>query len=182
MTEHSDARGATEKLGRNNLLAIAAMIAVAFFYLIGDNVVKFTTEHLPVPQIIMLRGLMTSVLVAAAAAATGAFSGWRHLFDRPVVARSTFDGITTLLIVNALAHMATDDATAVINSVPIVATLLAVVILREQVGFRRWAAVLVGFVGVLMVLRPSGESFTRHSPIRTPFRSCCRCLRTDQSS
>jgi len=150
------------RTAENNLLAIAAMVVACFFYLLGDSLVKLTSEQLPVPQIIFVRGLMTTVLVAGAVAASGALAGWRHAFDRPVLARSAFDAVTTLLIVNALAHMAIADATAVINSVPIVATFLAVVILREHVGIRRWAAVFAGFAGVLLVLRPSGADFNEY--------------------
>ncbi len=48
------------------------------------------------------------------------------------------------------------DATTISFTVPIFATLFAALILREQVGFRRWLAVLIGFVGVLIVIQPGG--------------------------
>lgn len=48
------------------------------------------------------------------------------------------------------------DATTISFTVPIFATLFASLILREQVGIRRWAAILIGFVGVLIVIQPGG--------------------------
>jgi drug/metabolite transporter (DMT)-like permease len=156
------AGGTAEQAVRNNFLAIAAMVAATFFYLAGDSIVKLVSEEIPVSQIIVLRGLFTSILIAFAAALTGALRDWRRAVDRPILARSMFDGVTTLLIINALAHMAIADATAVINSVPIVATVLAVFVLKEHVGIRRWAAVITGFIGVLLVLRPSGTDFNAY--------------------
>ena len=48
------------------------------------------------------------------------------------------------------------DATTISFTVPIFATLFAALILREQVGIRRWSAILIGFVGVLIVVQPGG--------------------------
>ena len=49
------------------------------------------------------------------------------------------------------------DATTISFTVPIFATLFAALILREQVGIRRWSAILIGFVGVLVVVQPGGS-------------------------
>jgi drug/metabolite transporter (DMT)-like permease len=144
---------------RRNFLAIAAMIASTFFFLVGDSLVKLITEELPVPQTIFLRGLITSALVFAAVCYSGLLPHLHRLFDKAVLIRSSTEGLTTLLIVTALTHMAIADATAVINSVPLVATAMAVVFLREKVSLRGWAALLVGFAGVILVLRPNNEQF-----------------------
>ncbi|MEM8917784.1 MAG: DMT family transporter [Pseudomonadota bacterium] len=49
------------------------------------------------------------------------------------------------------------DATTISFTVPIFATLFAALILREKVGIRRWSAILIGFIGVLIVVQPGGN-------------------------
>lgn len=141
------------------LTAIAAMIGSTLFYLLGDTAVKLASEAIPVPQIIVIRGTLTAMLVAAAAAAAGVLRYWRGMFSRPVLVRGGFDAATTLMFTNALANMRIADATAIINAAPIAGTLLAVLILKERVDALRWTAILLGFTGVLLVLRPQTSGF-----------------------
>lgn len=145
--------------GNAAITAIVAMIASTLFYLLGDTAVKLASEAVPVPQIIVIRGLLTILMVASAAAAAGVLRYWRGMFTRPVLIRGGFDAVTTLMFTYALANMRIADATAVINAAPIAATLLAIVILKERVDGLRWMAVLLGFAGVVLVLRPDAGSF-----------------------
>ena len=68
-------------------------------------------------------------------------------------------GLTSMaLTFQALIMLPLADATAINFTAPIFATILSFLILKEQVGVHRWAAVLVGFIGVLVVARPGGSS------------------------
>ncbi|HEX8841538.1 MAG TPA: DMT family transporter [Sphingomicrobium sp.] len=68
-------------------------------------------------------------------------------------------GLTSMgLTFQALILLPLADATAINFTAPIFATILSFLILKEQVGIHRWAAVLIGFVGVLVVARPGGSS------------------------
>jgi drug/metabolite transporter (DMT)-like permease len=71
-----------------------------------------------------------------------------------VLFRAALDGGATLCFTAALAHMRIADATAVISAAPVAATIIAVLVLREQVSLQRCLAAIGGFVGVLLVLRP----------------------------
>jgi len=141
------------------LTAIAAMVGSTLCYLLGDTAVKLAAEAVSVPQIIVIRGALTALLVTLAAAAAGVLRYWRGMFSRPVLVRGVFDAATTLMFTNALANMRIADATAVINAAPIAGTLLAVVILKERVNILRWSAIMLGFVGVVLVLRPGADGF-----------------------
>lgn len=144
------------------LTAIAAMVGSTLFYLLGDTLVKLAAETVPVTQIIVVRGVITVVLVAAAAAVAGVLRYWPAMFSPRVLVRGGFDAATTLMFLNALANMRIADATAVINAVPIASTLMAVFILRERVDAVRWLAITVGFVGVLLVLQPDSGGFNTY--------------------
>lgn len=68
-------------------------------------------------------------------------------------------GLTSMgLTFQALILLPLADATAINFTAPIFATILSFLILKEQVGPHRWAAVLIGFIGVLVVARPGGSS------------------------
>lgn len=141
------------------LTAIAAMIGSTLCYLFGDTAVKLAAEAVSVPQIIVVRGALTAVMVAAAAVSAGVLRYWRGMFTRPVLVRGGFDAATTLMFTNALANMRIADATAVINAAPIAGTLMAIFFLKERVDALRWTAIILGFVGVVLVLRPEASGF-----------------------
>ena len=67
--------------------------------------------------------------------------------------------MTSFLIVVSFRHLPLADALAVIFISPLLLTALAVPFLGEQVGGRRWAAVGIGFVGMLLIVRPTGVGF-----------------------
>ena len=64
----------------------------------------------------------------------------------------------TFLFVTGLRAMPLADAIAVTFAGPLFLTVLAMAVLREKVGWRRWCAVLVGFVGVMLIVRPTGDA------------------------
>jgi S-adenosylmethionine uptake transporter len=86
-----------------------------------------------------------------------------YAFDRRVLMRAMLDLIATGLFIAALYHMPLPNLTAVLQAVPLTATLLAMVFLGEKVGGSRLAAIAVGFAGVLLVVRPGGDGFTGYS-------------------
>jgi drug/metabolite transporter (DMT)-like permease len=80
--------------------------------------------------------------------------------NRPMahVWRSSLGLVSMGLTFQALIMLPLADATAINFTAPIFATILSFVILREEVGMRRWAAVIIGFFGVLIVARPGGSN------------------------
>lgn len=92
--------------------------------------------------------------------------GWRGF--RPArlglqVSRATLLLIATLAFFTALSGMPLADAIAVVFVAPLVVTALAPIVLKERVGPRRWAAVLAGFLGALIIIRPGGDSFNAYA-------------------
>lgn len=138
------------------------MLVATLCYLLGDSAVKLASETMDVPQIIAVRGLITATLVALAVWATGILRQWKKMFSRPVVLRGGFDVATTMMFTYAIANMRIADATAIINAAPIAATLMAIFFLKERVGGTRWAAIIVGFLGVVLVLRPDATGFNAY--------------------
>jgi drug/metabolite transporter (DMT)-like permease len=69
------------------------------------------------------------------------------------------DGLSTACFIAALAHLQLANLAAVLQLAPLLITALSVIFFRETVGWRRWTAIGIGFVGALMVVQPGPSSF-----------------------
>jgi drug/metabolite transporter (DMT)-like permease len=142
-----------------NRRGILGMIASMVLFICNDALIKHVSESLPTGQIIFLRGLSATLLIATMAVALGAWRQMPAVFDRPVLARAAIDSLGTFLYLLALFNMPIANVTAVNLSVPLMLTVCAAFLLREQVGWRRWSAVVAGFIGVLLVVQPAAAGF-----------------------
>lgn len=128
-------------------------------YVLNDAVVRLATEEgLGVYQVLCMRGIAMAVLFAAVGRARGEQVQRAHL-ERPALLRVLAEMVSTCLFFAALVRMEFANAQAILQFVPLAVTLAAAFVLRESVGTRRYAAILVGFIGVLVVIRPATEGF-----------------------
>jgi drug/metabolite transporter (DMT)-like permease len=79
--------------------------------------------------------------------------------NRFVLLRTSSDILAALCFVSALTLMPVGEASAILQVQPLVVTFAAVIFLNERVGIYRWSAIFVGFIGVLIILRPSSDGF-----------------------
>jgi drug/metabolite transporter (DMT)-like permease len=89
----------------------------------------------------------------------GHWRHWRSALNTAVISRSLLDAASSALYVMALVNLPMTDVIAVVLLTPVIVTVMAVAIFREEVDPRRWLAVLVGFAGVLFIVRPAPVSF-----------------------
>lgn len=80
---------------------------------------------------------------------------------RPVlqIMRGIILAAEIMIVITAFAHAGLAHTTAVLCATPLVVTLLSIPLLGEQVGWRRWSAIIVGLVGVLLILKPDASGF-----------------------
>ncbi len=140
-----------------NLRGAAWMTAAMAGYVINDAFTKKAIEDLAVFQAIFIRGLMIVALITMLVTARGEHHQLGRLRNRGVVQRIAIEAVGTAIFLLALSHLALADMTAVIQLVPLAVTFAAARLLREQVDWVRVATVAVGFVGVLLVVRPGSE-------------------------
>lgn len=148
---------------QENLRGILAMLAAMALFIFNDMMVKLAGAHLPVGQVIFLRGLLASCVVLVWAGLSGALANWRRLSQQPVLWRTAGEMGSTLLYLSALMAMPIGNATAILQVVPLAATAASAVFLAEAVGWRRWSAAGLGFVGTMLIIRPGMEGFNRAS-------------------
>jgi drug/metabolite transporter (DMT)-like permease len=144
---------------RSNGQAIAIMCIGIFCLVMNDAMAKWFTAHYPPLQIIFVRNLLAMPMIAAILLSIG---GRRALQTQNL----RIHALRGLLMVGGayafflgLKLLPLAEATSLIFAAPIFITLLSVPLLGEPVGWRRWAAVIVGFVGVLIIVRPGAAAF-----------------------
>jgi drug/metabolite transporter (DMT)-like permease len=144
---------------RDNLRGILAMVAANLTFLLNDTQVKLAGDRLPIGEIVFLRGLFASILIGALVVWFGLHRYVHMLLHGTVVWRTIGEIAATLLFLAALLHMPIADITAILQVIPLMTTAAGAIFLAETVGWRRWTAIAIGFVGVLIVLRPGGAGF-----------------------
>ena len=120
---------------------------------LSDASAKWLTQIYPVTEVVVLRGLFIIVLLTVIGIRTRTL---RVVSPKGHALRAVFAVISSYLFVFGLSFLPLAEATAAAFAGPIFLAALAGPLLGEKVGPRRWAAVLVGFAGVLIMLRPSG--------------------------
>ena len=144
------------RLPQNTALRAGLFMVLAMgSFVSNDTIVKILGAHLPVGEIIALRGMMAMLFIGGICLRQGLLPEFPKLLQRNVLARSSFDVIATIAFVTALMHMPIANLTAVMQAVPLAVALLSMVLLREKVGWQRMAAIIAGFIGVLMIVKPS---------------------------
>ena len=86
---------------------------------------------------------------------------WRNW--RVILIRAFAELASTMLFLTALAQMPLANVTAILQSLPLTVTMFAAMFFGEAVGWRRWSAILVGFIGVLIIIRPGSDGFNEYA-------------------
>ncbi len=143
-----------------NLVGSLWMVAAMALFALEDAMVKATAARLPVGEVLVLFGLGGAILFAGTAMMRGEMLFGADVVSRPMRVRACFEVTARLFYVLALALTPLSATTAILQATPIVVVLGAAFLFKEDVGWRRWAAILIGLAGVLIVLRPGAESFS----------------------
>jgi drug/metabolite transporter (DMT)-like permease len=142
-----------------NVRGIVAIIASQLAFLLNDTLIKVSSERLPLGEIIFTRGAFATLLVASVVVALGLHRQIAELRHRMAFWRTTGELGGTFFYLAALFQMPIATATIIFQAVPLSVTAGAALFLGEAVGWRRWAAISAGFLGVLIVIRPGLDSF-----------------------
>lgn len=143
-------------LSANIRSSLYMMLGMGVFA-IGDALTKYSTQTLNLGQFMFMRGLLCILLLAFIAARQGVLSRWRDALDKVTILRGFGEvGATTFYLVG-LTHLSLAFVSSVYQAVPLAVTLGAVLFLGEKVGWRRWLSIGIGFIGVLIIIRPGGD-------------------------
>lgn len=135
------------------LPAILLVIAAVALFSVSDVLAKLLRESLPAVEIAWIR-YVTFAGLAVLLAARGRFAGLWPRQPGLQVLRGLAVLASAILFITGLGYLPVAEATAISFISPAFITALSIPFLGEIVGFRRWAAVLIGLLGVMIVIRP----------------------------
>ncbi|WP_037316093.1 DMT family transporter [Ruegeria halocynthiae] len=147
----------------NNVNGIMLVVGAMAAFALEDMFIKHLSISVSTGQIMIVLGVMCGLVFAALSIVTR-----KRIFD-PVawqflpMARAATEAVGALSFVTALSLVELSTVAAVFQAMPLAVTMGAALFLGEQVGWRRWSAIGVGFVGVLMIIRPGVEGFQPES-------------------
>ncbi len=142
-----------------NRRGILAIVAATATFCANDTIVKVVARTVPLGEVLFIRGLMTCLLVGGILTALGHFTALRMAAQPVVLVRSGFEALAALLFTSALLHMPLAELSTIILISPLIITVLSVFLFGEVVYWRRWTAIGVGFVGALIVVKPTPAAF-----------------------
>lgn len=134
-----------------------AMTGATAGFAVNDAMMKLLVADMPVSQIMVLRGLLVAGMALIWLACEGRLGSLRDIGRGSVLLRAALEASVVLVYMQALRAIPLGLATAILQATPLMITAVAAIWGRETVGFARWSAVIVGFIGVLMIVQPDAH-------------------------
>lgn len=136
------------------------MMASMACFTLNDAFMKVTDGAIPLFQLLFLRGILTTILIVALALWLKSLHFNIARRDWKLIAlRSAAEMMTAYFFITALFNMPLANVTATLQALPLTVTLGGALLFREKVGWRRMSAILIGFIGMLLIVRPGSEGF-----------------------
>jgi drug/metabolite transporter (DMT)-like permease len=140
-------------------LGILLMVSATILFSGASAISKWLVAAYPPGEVLFTRTLISLIAVAAFILPRTGFAVYRTARLHHHLARSVSQGVSQTSLVIAFSLMPLAGAMAISFSSPLWATLVSALIFKEMVGPARWIALLIGFVGVLIVTRPGADAF-----------------------
>jgi drug/metabolite transporter (DMT)-like permease len=137
--------------------AILLVLGASATFAVAAASVKALAGSIPLPQVILARNLFALPILLLLVARSGGFESLRPRHPGMHVLRTLFGMMGMVGAFASYTWLPLATATVLGFTMPLFLTALSVVVLRERVGWRRWTAVVVGFLGVLLVARPGAQ-------------------------
>jgi len=134
---------------------ILAMAGFAF----EDLFIKLLSTYFPISEVIIILGFTGTFIFFIIALLQNAPIIHKDLLNKHVIIRTICELLGAVFFVTAIALTPLSSATAILQIAPLLVTIGAVIFFKEKVGWRRWTAVFIGFIGVLLIVRPGFEGF-----------------------
>lgn len=144
-----------------NTVGALLMIASMASFTINDTLIKLTDGAVPLMQLLVIRGVVSSVLILCLARWLGSIHFRISSRDWALIAiRSLAEVGAAYSFITALLNMPLANVTAILQVLPLTVAVGAALFLGEPLGWRRVSAILLGFAGMLLIVRPGADGFS----------------------
>ena len=144
---------------RANRRGMFALMGAMAAFAINDMLLKLIAQRYPLGEVITVRGILATLMVGSFLVGMGHLPALRFAVRRIILVRTAFDGAAMVLFTTALIHMPLAELSAINLVSPLIITALAVIFFAEEVGWRRWTAIGIGFIGTLFIVKPAAGNF-----------------------
>lgn len=147
------------QLSTNQKGMILALVGYTAFAL-SDTAVKWIAPHYPVFQVMCIQTGISSLYLLCLARFLGGSAGWNDRKEMKFhLGRIILNVLVCLLVFYGFTIMSQASVYSMLFAKPFFATLMAIVFYRELVNGPRWVAIVIGFIGILIILRPGPDTF-----------------------
>jgi drug/metabolite transporter (DMT)-like permease len=151
--------------------AILAMLAAMALFVVNDALVKMTTSILPISQVLVIRSVFSCTVMLALVFSMRQAHALAAILSPRIALRAALEGCIAWGFVTALSHLPLANVSAIFQASTLIIIALAAILGIDRIGWRRWLAVFIGFIGVLMVVKPSLSGFNEYSLLA--LGTCC---------
>ena len=137
--------------------AAAILVFGLFLFSLQDIILKHFSDKYSVMQLVLLRGEIAMILILVFLLFTSKSIPLLSKKPKLIIIRGLLGFTSYVSYYLAIAAMPLAEVVAITFTMPLLVTAMSAIILRERVGLRRWGAVVFGFIGVMVILSPSGE-------------------------
>lgn len=142
-----------------NLHGALFMVLAMACFTVEDSLLKAASRTLPVGEVLIAFGTIGLLIFSALAILAGERPFSSAMLSKVMLTRSAFEIVGRLFFMLAIALTPLSTASAILQATPLVVIAGAALVFHERVGPARWASVAIGFLGVLLILRPGTEGF-----------------------
>ncbi|MEM1075182.1 MAG: DMT family transporter [Pseudomonadota bacterium] len=144
-----------------NVAGALLMMASMACFTLNDALLKATNGDLPLFQLLFFRGILATAFIGILAGIRGALRARPSRQDWfMILLRSLAEVGAAYFFVTALLKMPLANVTAILQVLPLTVTLGAALFFAEPIGWRRITAILIGFLGMLLIVRPGTDGFS----------------------
>jgi drug/metabolite transporter (DMT)-like permease len=147
----------------SNIIGIVLMCVAMGLASANDALIKLISDTLTTPQILLLRGLFVFVLSTAWIVIANHISSLKQLHNPWVLLRSSLEALAAVAYFSALPYMSIAELTAVFLITPLLIIAGAAIVYGEKVSYAGGAAIVAGFVGVLLIVKPGTVHFSLYA-------------------
>jgi len=146
-----------------NRLGIVLMITSMACFTLADLCLKLASEFVTTGQITLALGVGGTFMFWVLLARKGETVFSSVFYEAPVIFRTAGELVATLFIILALTYASFTTVAVILQTLPLLLTLCSFLFLKERVGIHRLSAILLGFGGVLLIIRPGTDGFDAYS-------------------
>lgn len=135
------------------------MILSMACFAVEDTFIKLLSARLPATQILFSVGFGGALITLALAVTLNVNLADKILLNKHVISRTIADLFGAFFFTSAMVLIPMSLLASILQATPLFVTLGAAILLGEKVGWRRWSAIFIGFLGIIIILQPGYGSF-----------------------